>query len=87
MNRLGGLIAAFVVHSVVQSSWAVQIPLSHALLQETVLHMRCEQALLTLRFETSDWNARETLMQHMPALLRRLHQSLPQLVNVIWVTD
>jgi Type III secretion protein (HpaP) len=87
MNRLGGLIAAFVVHSVVHGSWAVQIPLSHELLQETVLHMRCEQAMLTLRFETSDWHSRETLMRHAPTLLRRLRQSLPQLLDVMLVTD
>lgn len=87
MNRLGGLIAAFVVNSVVHGSWAVQIPLSHELLQETVLHMRCEQAILTLRFETVDWHSRETLMRHAPTLLRRLRQSLPQLLDVMLVTD
>lgn len=87
MNRLGGLIAAFVVHSVVHGSWAVQIPLSHALLPETVLHMRCEHAILTLRFETSDWRSRETLMRHTPTLLRRLRQSLPQLVEIILLTN
>ncbi len=87
MNRLGGLIAAFVVHSVVHGSWSVRIPLSHELLQETVLHMRCEQAVLTLRFETSDWSSRETLMRHAPTLLQRLHQSLPQLADVVLLTD
>jgi Type III secretion protein (HpaP) len=87
MNRLGGLIAAFVVNSVVHGSWAVQIPLSHELLQETVLHMRCEQAILTLRFETLDWHSRETLMRHAPTLLRRLRQSLPQLLDVMLITD
>lgn len=86
MTRLGGLITAFVVHSVVHGSWAVQIPLSHALLDETVLHMRCEQEILTLRFETSDWRSRETLMLHAPTLLRRLRQSLPQLVEVVLLT-
>lgn len=87
MNRLGGLIAAFVVHSVVHGSWAVQIPLSHELLREAVLHMRCEQAVLTLHFETSDWSSRETLMRHAPTLLRRLRLSLPQLAEVILLTD
>jgi hypothetical protein len=86
MNRLGSLITAFVVHSVAHGSWAVQIPLSHALLQETVLHMRCEQETLSLRFETSDWRSRETLMLHAPTLLRRLRESLPQLVDVALLT-
>jgi hypothetical protein len=86
MNRLGGLMTAFVVHSVAHGSWAVQIPLSHTLLQETVLHMRCEQEILTLRFETSDWRSRETLMLHAPTLLKRLRQSLPQLVEVVLLT-
>jgi hypothetical protein len=86
MNRLGGLIAAFVVHSVAHGSWAVQIPIAHTLLEETVLHMRCEQETLTLRFETADWRSRETLMLHAPTLLRRLRQSLPQLVEIVLLT-
>ncbi len=87
LHLLGGLIAAFVVHSVVHGSWAVQISLSHDLLQETVLHMRCEQAILTLRFETSDWHSRETLMRHAPVLIRRLRESLPQLLDVMLLTE
>lgn len=86
MNRLGGLMAAFVVHSVVHGAWAVQIPLAHTLLQDTILHMRCEQGILTLRFETTDWCSRETLMLHAPTLLRKLRQSLPQMVEIVLLT-
>ena len=87
LNRLGALIAGFVVYSSTHSSWAVQIPISHELLQKTVLHMRCEQLILTLRFETSDWGSREDLALHTPALIRRLRKSLPQILQVSWISD
>lgn len=87
LNRLGSLIAAFVVHSAMHSNWAVQIPISHELLHSTVLHMRCEQRILTLRFVTSDWGSREDLAQHTLVLLRRLRNSLPQISQVILIAD
>jgi hypothetical protein len=87
MHRLGTLIAAFVTNSAVRESWAVQIPLSSAVLQDTVLHMRCELVVLTLKFETSDWSSRETLLLHTPTLMHKLRNTLPQLTEIVLLSD
>jgi len=82
MKRLAGLIYVFVARSTDHSIWAVQIPLAHSLIQETVLNMRCEQSKLTIIFETPDWHSRETIMEHTPMLLQMLRTSLFHLSEI-----
>jgi hypothetical protein len=82
LARLGGLVVAFAVHATTHGGWAAHVPLSGDLLVATTLHLNCEHGVLTLRFETSDWDSRDLVSRHAQGLVQRLRGALPTLSAV-----
>ncbi|CAN5643127.1 hypothetical protein BH10PSE18_BH10PSE18_22930 [soil metagenome] len=82
LARLGGLVVAFAVHASAHGGWAAHVPLSADLLVATTLHLNCAHGVLTLRFETTDWDSRELLTRHAANLVQRLRSALPTLSSV-----
>lgn len=60
-----------------QGQWSLSLPLDSELLRDTILHLGYSPTLVTLRFETRDWESRELLSGRTRALEELVRQLLP----------
>lgn len=81
--ELSGLIAAFCLHpSAEGSNWSIRIPLDAPALKDCVLHMHLTHCRMSLRFETTDWDAKDALIRHGAELVEQLRSHLPLLHDI-----
>jgi hypothetical protein len=82
LQRVGVTIANLCKQAHSQTSWHARIPLDPQLLAGTVLHLAYSPTMMTVRFETTEWSAREVLLPRVSWLEQILVDMLPSSCQV-----
>lgn len=77
LSHVADTIAMVCRHEPAQCVWSARIPLDAELLPDTVLHLAYSPLVLSLRFETSDWQVRSLLQGQLPALEAQVRAWMP----------